>query len=89
MKLKVYAIYDQKAEGYLQPFFLQSKGLAVRQFQNFIADSNTPIHKYPQDFTLFELGEYTDHDGKMHPHPSPISMGNALEFKREVENQHL
>lgn len=80
MKLKAFAIWDQKAECYLQPSFHPTKGLAVRELQNILANGNNPIAKYPSDFTLFEIGEYDNDDAKLYPHPAPVSVGPALEF---------
>jgi hypothetical protein len=80
MKLKVFTIYDAKAEAYLQPFFLSTKGQAIRSITEALANTEHQFAKYPQDFTLFELGEYDDSNGQMLPHQAPLSLGNLLEF---------
>jgi len=80
MILKVYTVYDSKAEAYLQPFFSQSKGVAIRSFQEAVRDEKSNISKYPEDFTLFELGEYDDANSKFNLHNTPQSLGVAVEF---------
>jgi hypothetical protein len=80
MILKVYTVYDTKAEAYLQPFFSQSKGVAIRSFQEAVRDEKSNISKYPEDFTLFELGEYDDSTSKFNLHITPQSLGVAVEF---------
>lgn len=80
MILKVYTVYDSKAEAYLQPFFSQSKGVAIRSFQEAVRDEKSNISKYPEDFTLFELGEYDDSNSKFNLHNTPQSLGVAVEF---------
>ena len=80
MILKVYTVYDTKAEAYLQPFFSQSKGVAIRSFQEAVRDEKSNISKYPEDFTLFELGEYDDATSKFNLHITPQSLGVAVEF---------
>jgi hypothetical protein len=79
---KIYSIYDCKVEAYLQPFFLKSKGEAIRGFTELSNDDKTNIAKYPEDFTLFELGSYDDANAKFTLHSTPISIGKAIEFKR-------
>lgn len=60
MLLKVFTIYDSKAEAYLQPFFMQSTGQALRAFEDSVNDPNHQFNKHAADFTLFELGTYDD-----------------------------
>lgn len=79
---KIYAIYDSKLEAYMQPFFMQSKGQAVRAFTDTVNDDKTQFWKHPEDFTLFELGEYDDSTGKVSSYTTNISLGVALEYKK-------
>jgi len=87
MKLKIFSIYDSKAEAYKQPFFMLTKGEALRGVMQLLEDNNHLFSKHPGDFTLFELGEYDDNNGKMSPLPSPISHGCLLEYQAKKINQ--
>lgn len=80
MKLKVFTCYDCKVESYGNPFFMKTKGEAIRGFAEVSNDEKSQIAKYPEDFTLFELGEYDDSNGKFVLHSTPISIGKAIEF---------
>lgn len=80
MLLRVYSIYDSKVEVYAQPFFMHTKGQAIRAFTDAIADSSSQYAKHPADYTLFELSEYDDSLGKFVPHATPIALGLALDF---------
>ena len=60
MLLKVFTVFDSKAEAYLQPFYGKSKGEAIRSFIEAANDKQSQIGKYPEDFTLFDLGEFDD-----------------------------
>ncbi len=80
MILKVYTVYDTKAEAYIQPFFSPTKGLALRSFQEALIDEKSNISKYPEDFTLFELGEFDQETAKFNLHNTPQSLGVAVEF---------
>ncbi len=43
-------------------------------------DKNSAIGKHPQDFTLFEIGEYDDSTAKITTYDAPVSLGVAIEF---------
>lgn len=81
MKLKVFAIHDQAAEAYLQPFFMQTRGQAIRALTDTMKDESTTFNKHPQDYTLFEVGEYDDSTGSLIPHDRNVSLGNLVEYK--------
>ncbi|UIB81480.1 nonstructural protein [Flyfo microvirus Tbat2_160] len=84
MILKIFTIYDSKVEAYMQPFFMQSKGAALRAFTDTISDRSTQFSKHPQDFTLFEIGEYDDSTGTLLNYDAKISLGVAVEFQKDA-----
>lgn len=79
---KVFSVYDSKAEAYLQPFFMMSKGEAVRGFTDLANDANTCFGKHPEDYTLFEIGEYDNSEGHLVPLDAHISIGKAIEYQK-------
>lgn len=83
MRVKVYSIYDCKTEAYLQPIYAQSKGAVIRSFSEAVNDPKTNFAKYPEDFTLFELGDWDDLNAEFILHKTPISIGKAIEFKTQ------
>ncbi len=54
----VFSVYDSKAECYSPPFVCVSIGVAVRQMLEVCSDRNTSVFKYPQDFTLYRIGDW-------------------------------
>lgn len=80
MIVKIFSVYDSKVEAYIQPFFMQSRGQAIRAFGDTAGDQTTNIGKHPADFTLFELGEFDDSNASFVMHPTPISIGVAIEL---------
>lgn len=80
MEVGIFAIRDTKAEAYLQPFFSQTKGTAIRAFTDAVNDSKSQFSRYPADFVLFELGGWDDDTGSFTLHKTPISLGLAKEF---------
>lgn len=83
MIYKIFSVYDSKAEAYMQPFFMLTKGSALRAWTDTINDPQTQFFKHPTDFTLFEIGEYDDSSGKLINHTAKMSLGVALEYKKD------
>ena len=77
--LKAFAVYDQKAEAYLRPFFTKTRGQAIRGFVDAVNDPNHEFNKHPDDYTLFYLGEFDETKGELSP-ATAESLGNALIF---------
>lgn len=62
MKLNLYSIYDNVAKVFNKPFVALNDGDAMRTFGQAI--QSIP-HK--NDYVLYALGSYTDHDGVIVP----------------------
>lgn len=86
---KVFAVYDSKVEAYMNPFCMRSKGEAIRAFTSTVNSGESAISKYPEDFTLFEIGEYDEMTGVLTPHETRINLGVAIEFVRGRENDQI
>lgn len=80
MKTLIFTVYDTKAECYLQPFFLPTRGLALRTFTETVNDKSHNFGKYPEDYTLFVLGSYEDQNSEFLLSKAPISLGVGVEF---------
>lgn len=78
MMLKIYAVYDQKAEAYMRPFFTGTRGLAIRSVVDLMNDKQSFAASHPEDFFLFELGTYDDSNGVVAS--KVVSLGCLLEF---------
>lgn len=76
---KLYTVYDEKAQAYLPPFFVPTDGLATRAFKDCVNSADHQFGKHPSDYTLFFLGEFTDHDGQF-ALTDRKSMGNGVEY---------
>jgi len=91
MRHKVFAVYDSKAEAYLQPFFSFTAGQATRSFSDAVQDSGHQFHKHAADYTLFEIGVYHDETGKLIAHEAHTNLGCAVEYlgKPDVRQMNL
>lgn len=85
MILKIFAIRDIKAEAYFPPFFLPTPGLAERQFSDMVNNPDQITGKYPEDFTLYYLGEFNDHTGDINPLPEPTPLAKGKDLVAQTE----
>ncbi len=84
--MKIFSVYDDKADAYTQPFFATTAGVAIRQFQQAANEEGHQFNRHAADYTLFELGEFDEHTGAIYaidggalkPH------GNALQYKEST-----
>lgn len=88
-KLKIFTVYDAKAEAYLSPFFLPTTGLALRGFADVANEPNHQFNKYPSDYTLNEIGTYEESTAQITMHANKINLGTALEHKTIQQHQNI
>lgn len=84
MVTKIFTVYDSKAEAYLQPFTMATRGEALRSFADTVADPNHQFNRHASDFTLFELGEFDNLTCSFLIYEAKISLGSANEFKSNI-----
>lgn len=80
MKIKVFSVYDSKVQAYMQPFFATTVGAATRSFSDACLNEESQFAKHPEDYTLFQVGEFDDSEGGFLAFPAAVSLGNALEY---------
>lgn len=69
--LKVYALRDVKADAFGPLMTVETKGLALRALADAVQNPQSRISQYPEDFMLYELGEYDPNSGELVPHRVP------------------
>lgn len=67
MKMIICSVYDKATEAYMRPFVAQTAGQAVRMFADECENPDAPMNKHPEDYAIFQVGEWTDHDGRITP----------------------
>lgn len=63
MKWCVCAVWDVKVQAFMRPFFAPKIGGAVRAFTDEVNRAGSEMAAHPEDYSLFELGEWNDEDG--------------------------
>ncbi|WNK14884.1 MAG: nonstructural protein [Microvirus sp.] len=62
MKLELFSIRDGKAQVFNMPFFAASIAVGERHFMALKKDPLSIVHQFPDDFRLYRLGWWDDHD---------------------------
>ena len=73
MKFTMCTVLDRVAETYGKPMFMPNAALAIRAFTDEInnAHPDNPLYNHPEDFDLYELGEYDDSTSRVTTHDLP------------------
>lgn len=81
MKLIVLSVRDRAADCFGQPMFVVSLGGAIRSFGDEInrKDVNNQLSKHPEDFDLYQIGEFDDNSAELIPcKPRQVAVGKDL-----------
>lgn len=92
--LRLYSIYDSKAEQFSPPQVYHNDMLALRAFEGIVNDDKMLIKKYPEDFTLYYVGNLGDSDGRYYIENRdeshvPVMVGRAIEYVQPVDSDSI
>jgi len=89
MDMTVVSIFDVCAGVYSRPVFCQSKGIAMRSFQDECRRVGpdgqlSDMQRHPEDFNLYLLGTFDDSLGKFSPADSgqPVLLLKGSDVKK-------
>lgn len=77
---KVFAVYDSKACAFLQPFFSDAAGSAIRAFGDAANEDKSPISRHPGDYQLYEIGSFDNSSAMLTPVIPTRLLGCAADF---------
>ena len=85
----VFCTYDRVAENWGNPFVAPHAGIAIRGFTDAIIHPQGPsdISNHPDDFDLFQVGEFDAETGVLIPDPDPLKrkpLIQGAQVKRSV-----
>ena len=78
----MYSIHDNKAEAYLPPFYLHNKNMAIRSFSDAVQDEASTFFKHPEDYSLWEIGEFDDQTGEIIYYTPHHALGTGLDYTK-------
>jgi hypothetical protein len=84
MKQIICTVKDRAADAYGRPMFVPSAGVAIRSFSDEINRNNAEnqLYNHPDDFDLYELGEFDDNTAvfSLHDQPKLLSLGKQVKI---------
>ncbi len=87
MKLVLCSVKDRAADAFGRPMFVPSVGVAIRSFSDEVnrKDAENQLYNHPDDFDLYELGEFDDNTGlfALHEQPKLLSLGKQVKINQE------
>jgi hypothetical protein len=75
MKLKAFGIFDTKANLYNTPFFMNTRGEALRAFKDLANNRETTIGRHPEDYRLDVIGEFDNETGAFEESQDHLGFG--------------
>lgn len=60
MRLAAFSVYDGAVKAYLPPFFVRSRGEAIRSFTEACSDEKHQFFRHSGDYQLYFVGEFDD-----------------------------
>jgi hypothetical protein len=79
----VYTIKDAKTNAFANPFYSVNDATAIRSFEQAAADPNTTISQFPEDFSLYKLGTFSDESGEFTLEKTPQFIANPTSKTNE------
>jgi hypothetical protein len=78
MKYLIYSVYDVATETFMMPVYAKTEAEALRGFKEASQAPDNQIGKHPADYSLFYIGEFTDHNADLRS-TTPTCILSALE----------
>lgn len=89
MKFKVFSVRDSKVDAFMRPFFAQTTGEGLRIWEDSVKSEGSGFQKHPDDYCLFEIGEFDSEKGLLSPLLQPMSLGLACEYVRSKNYSNM
>lgn len=82
MVLRIFSVFDSKMNAFLPPFFTLTASMALRSFEDAVRSEGHDFGNHAEDYTLFELGSFNQHSGKVELLDTPHSLALAISFRQ-------
>lgn len=81
MLLKTFSIRDAKSTTFTLVNAFINRAVALRWFGDLCKNPQSDMAKHPEDYDLFESGEYDDETGKLFPYSvGPQHVAKAIDY---------
>lgn len=82
--MKIFSVFDDKAQAFLQPFFMKTGAEALRAFGQAVSEEGHSFCKHASDYTLFGIGVFDQETGKIAGLDAHTNLGNGLVVKGQM-----
>ena len=82
--VQILTVYDACAERFLDPFPAPTVAFGRRGFIEAARNEGHQFNKFPEDYTLFHIGEFRPSSGEIVSFP-PVSLGVAVQYTGSTE----
>lgn len=82
MTLEYFSVFDSAAARFLEPFAAPTVEVALRRFRATIENPETDFARFPEDYTLFHVGQFDQEEGLFRAFQTPHSLGVAVTYKK-------
>lgn len=81
----VVAVHDSALDAYSRPFFVPTTPAAVRSFSDEVnrASPDNPMFAHPEDYTLWQLGVWSDASGEFENLPNVVLLVRGKDVSRK------
>lgn len=86
--MKVYSIFDEKADFFDSPFSCVRDEVAIRLFSSLVSDEHSMVFNHPEDFSLYVLADFDEKTGGISPLSRPEMIVNAKVIANALEQAH-
>lgn len=82
--MKIFVIYDRRAEQWNTPFMSRTRGTALRELAMSVknAPEDNIMKQYPDDFEVYELGDFNEFEGILSAVPR-VAIGTLAQLAVE------
>lgn len=87
--MNIYALRDVKADTYIALHTVQSDVLAQRSLTEALANPNSDLARYPEDYQLYQLGEWDSNSGEIKGLRTPRFICSAIELARTARERAM
>lgn len=78
MLIQLYSVFDQKTRVFCKPFYAENDQTALRSFTYAANDPTQDVGRWPEDYSLYHLGAFDDHECVVTSGDKPTHLANAL-----------
>lgn len=87
--MNLYAIRDVKADTYIALHPMQSDVLAQRGLTEALANPQSDLSRYPEDFQLYQLGEWDSNSGELKSLRAPRFVCSVVELAAAARDRAM